>query len=286
MMEDRQLNFVLATDSKIVSINSLYGAKIGWNAGKPFPQLYRSQGAMKFEREVREQLLALHLDQDWIDWFKTTKNFSMTVNFILRSGVSRRDVSNCDKALIDTITRFVKYDLGCDDFDDSMFADVHFYKSVIPQGVKEYCCVQIKESTHEIRFDYIPKPEKIWYWNETTEKPELPKIPKRRKKGEIYLEEVEDRSTANTFVYVLDPERKEIITPELFFEIAQCNSMILNNASGFLYVGILGGPEDWKSKWKDIEFLKKSLDQSKNIYSGINCELINSTDDILTWLKQ
>ena len=275
----KQLNFVLATDSKIVSINSLYGAKIGWKAGRPFPQLYRSAGAMRFEREVREQLLALHLDADWANWFKTTKQFSMTVNFILRTGISRRDVSNCDKALIDTITRFIKYDLGCEDFDDSLFTDVHFYKSTIPQGQKEYCCVQIKESTHDMRFDIIPKPERLWFWEGCEEKPGLPKIPKRRKKGEIYLEEVENKEQANTLIYIITPNTN--LTPELVYQIAEDKNAILNSGQGFFYLGVLG-----KGEQEGLEFLKKELKQAHEKYSGIVCEDINNTDDILKWLQK
>lgn len=278
----KQLNFVLATDSKIVSINSLYGAKIGWKAGRPFPQLYRSQGAMRFEREVRDQLLALHLDQEWVNWFKTTKHFSMTVNFILRTGVSRRDVSNCDKALIDTITRFIKFDLGCEDFDDSLFSDVHFYKSTIPQGSKEYCCVQITESTHEIRFDIIPKPERLWFWEMNKSKPTLPKVPKRKKKGETYVEEVEDKEQANTFIYYLDPSIE--LTPELFFKLSEEKTNILRNGSGFLYIGVLGSEEDWRNN-NQLNFLINEFKKANEQYSGIKLEILTSgVEQSLEWL--
>ena len=279
----RQLNFVLATDSKIVSINSLYGAKIGWKAGRPFPQLYRSAGAMRFEREVREQLLALHLDAEWVNWFKTTKQFSMTVNFILRTGISRRDVSNCDKALIDTITRFIKYDLGCDDFDDSLFTDVHFYKSTIPQGQKEYCCVQIKESTHDMRFDIIPKPEKLWFWEGCEDKPALPKIPKRRKKGEVYLEEV-SKDQANTILYILTPNTN--LTPELFYRIAEDKNSILNGAQGFFYLGVLGSKDEWGEKLEQLNFLISEINAGHEIYSGVIYQKLKDINDVLEWLQQ
>ena len=279
----KQLNFVLATDSKIVSINSLYGAKVGWKAGRPFPQLYRSQSAMRFEREVRDQLLALHLDKEWVDWFKTTKHFSMIVNFILRTGVTRRDVSNCDKALIDTITRFIKYDLGCEDFDDSLFSDVHFYKSTIPQGNKEYCCVQITESTHEIRFDVIPKPEKLWFYGDL--RPDLPKVPKRKKKDTVYLEEVVDKSMANTLIYYLTPETE--LTPELFYKISEDKTRILKNSAGFLYLGILGTAEDWGERQNLLDFLMQEFQKAHEIYSGIGCqELGEDVNNSLTWLQQ
>ena len=272
----KQLNFVLATDSKIVSINSLYGAKVGWKAGRPFPQLYRSQSAMRFEREVRDQLLALHLDQEWVEWFKNTKHFSMTVNFILRTGVSRRDVSNCDKALIDTITRFIKYDLGCEDFDDSLFADVHFYKSTIPQGNKEYCCVQICESTHEIRFDVIPKPETLWFYGDL--RPNLPKVPKRKKKGETYLEEAVDKDHANTFVYYITPDTE--LTPELFYKIAEDKTRILKNGAGFLYLGVM------RFSSEHLKFLKEEFKIAHEQYSGIIFQEIGDVDDSLPWLLQ
>lgn len=279
----KQLNFVLATDSKIVSINSLYGAKVGWKAGKPFPQLYRSQSAMRFEREVREQLLALHLDEEWVEWFKNTKHFSMTVNFILRTGVSRRDVSNCDKALIDTITRFIKYDLGCEDFDDSLFSDVHFYKSTIPQGSKEYCCVQICESTHEIRFDVIPKPEKLWFYREDL-KPELPKIPKRKKKDVVYLEEVSEKENSNTIIYYLTPDQE--LTLELFYKISEDKTRILKNGSGFLYLGIIG-IETWPEELKPhINFLISEMKIAHEQYSGIEYQCLDNVEQSLNWLQK
>lgn len=279
----KQLNFVLATDSKIVSINSLYGAKIGYKAGRPFPQLYRSQAAMRFEREVRDQLLALRLDQEWVEWFKTTKHFSMTVNFILRTGISRRDVSNCDKALIDTITRFIKFDLGCEDFDDSLFSDVHFYKSTIPQGSKEYCCVQITESTHEMRFDIIPKPERLWFWEGSNLRPDLPKVPKRKKKGVSYVEEVETRDLANTFIYYLEPNTN--ITPEFLFKLSEEKTIILRNGTGFLYLGVLGNEEDWKENKSLLSFLDTEFKKANEQYSGIKLEYLpKDVNQSLEWL--
>lgn len=280
----KQLNFVLATDSKIVSINSLYGAKIGYKAGRPFPQLYRSQAAMRFEREVRDQLLALRLDQEWVEWFKTTKHFSMTVNFILRTGISRRDVSNCDKALIDTITRFIKFDLGCEDFDDSLFSDVHFYKSTIPQGSKEYCCVQITESTHEMRFDVIPKPERLWFWKGCTKKPDLPKVPKRKKKGEIYLEEVQNKQDANTYMYILDSSTA--LTPELFFKLSEDKTNVLRRSSGFLYIGLLD-LENWGDENKKLlEFLINEFNEANKQYSGIKLEVLEDINESMVWLQK
>lgn len=280
----KQLNFVLATDSKIVSINSLYGAKIGYKAGRPFPQLYRSQAAMRFEREVRDQLLALRLDQEWVEWFKTTKHFSMTVNFILRTGISRRDVSNCDKALIDTITRFIKFDLGCEDFDDSLFSDVHFYKSTIPQGSKEYCCVQITESTHEMRFDVIPKPERLWFWEGCTKRPDLPKVPKRKKKGEIYLEEVQNKQEANTYMYILDSSTA--LTPELFFKLSEDKTNVLRRSSGFLYIGLLD-LESWTDENKKLlEFLINEFNEANKQYSGIKLEVLEDINESMIWLQK
>lgn len=280
----KQLNFVLATDSKIVSINSLYGAKIGYKAGRPFPQLYRSQAAMRFEREVRDQLLALRLDQEWVEWFKTTKHFSMTVNFILRTGISRRDVSNCDKALIDTITRFIKFDLGCEDFDDSLFSDVHFYKSTIPQGSKEYCCVQITESTHEMRFDVIPKPERLWFWEGCTKKPDFPKVPKRKKKGEIYLEEVQNKQDANTYMYILDSNTA--LTPELFFKLSEDKTNVLRRSSGFLYIGLLD-LENWRDENKKLlEFLINEFNEANKQYSGIKLEVLEDINESMIWLQK
>lgn len=270
-MESKELNVVIKTKSKIVSINSLYGVKIIYKAGRPIPQMYRSAGAMAFEREIRDQLIALKLGQDWIDFFSNTRSFSMTVNFILRTGISRRDVSNMDKALIDTVTRFIHDDLGVETFDDSLFADVHFYKSLLKSGANEYCCIQIKESTHNLNFSSSPKPDKVWFSSGDI----VVEKPKRKKKDINYIETVTNKEDADTLVYIITPETK--IEPSLFIDITKTIDRINYLESGFVYV-----------VFKDVD----DIPGFEDIRAEINklgthgrMEKVNKVEDVLEWMK-
>lgn len=266
----KELNVIIKTKSKIVSINSLYGVKIAYNAGRPYPQMYRSASAMAFEREIRDQLLALKLGQDWIDFFRNTRSFSMTVNFILRTGISRRDVSNMDKALIDTVTRFIHDDLGVDTFDDSLFADVHFYKSLLKSGANEYCCIQIKESTHNLSFGVTPKPDKVWFSGGEFE---ISK-PKRKKKDVHYIETVTDKDDADTWVYIITPETK--IEPSLYIDITKTIDKINYLESGFVYVVLKDVDE-----FPGFENIRAEIDK---LGTHGKIEKLDNLSDVLKWL--
>lgn len=274
-----ELSFILATDTKIVSINSLYSVKIAYIAGHPRPQMYKSASAQRFAREVTDQLRALHLGPEYIDWFNNTKAFSMTVNFVLKAGMKRRDVSNMDKLLIDTITRYIHDDLGVSNFDDSLFSSVQFFKSELPKSKKEYCIVQIRESSDNLRFDMVPIPETIWFWDKEL-KIEIPEIPKRRKKGVRYFSEREDRDGANTFVYILTPSN---FSPTIFADILQDLDQIILGSTGFLCLGIIGEEKDWDKDWAWIQTIKSR-------FSGSGCrrvkaEEIKDKNEILKWLE-
>ena len=277
--EQKELNILISTDTKIVSINSLYSVKVAYIAGHPRPQMYKSAAAQKFAREVTDQLRALHLGPDYVEWFKNTKAFSMTVNFVLKAGIKRRDVSNMDKLLIDTITRYVHDDLGVDTFDDSLFSSVQFFKSELPKSKKEYCIVQIRESTDNLRFDMVPIPETIWMWDKNMQI-NIPAIPKRKKKGVRYFEVKEDRNGANTYVYILSPEN---FSPSIYTDILQDLDQLILGSTGFLCLGILGKESDWENNWAWIQTLK-----SRFLGSGcrrVRAEEINDKDDILKWLE-
>ena len=131
-----------------------------------------------------------------------------------------------------------------------------------------------------MRFDVIPKPERLWFWEGCTEKPELPKIPKRRKKGEIYLEEVENKEQANTILYILTPETK--LTPELFYRIAEDKNAILNSGQGFFYLGVMRLEDESGS----LDFLKNEINSAHENYSGIVCKEIKNVAEVLEWLQQ
>lgn len=274
-----ELSFIISTDTKIVSINSLYSVKVVYIAGHPRPQMYKSASAQKFAREVTDQLRALHLGPEYIEWFRNTKAFSMTVNFVLKAGIKRRDVSNMDKLLIDTITRYIHDDLGVETFDDSLFSSVQFFKSELPKSKKEYCIVQIRESTDNLRFDMVPIPETVWMWNQE-QKLDIPEIPKRKKKGVRYFEVREDKEGANTFVYILSPET---FSPGIYSDILQELDQIILGSTGFLCLGILGVESDWGENWAWIQTLKTRFSGSE--CRRVKAEEINDKNDILKWLE-
>lgn len=274
-----ELNFIISTNTKIVSINSLYSVKVVYIAGHPRPQMYKSASAQKFAREVTDQLRALHLGPEYIEWFRNTKAFSMTVNFVLKAGIKRRDVSNMDKLLIDTITRYIHDDLGVETFDDSLFSSVQFFKSELPKSKKEYCIVQIRESTDNLRFDMVPIPETVWMWNQE-QKLDIPEIPKRKKRGVRYFEVREDKEGANTFVYILSPET---FSPGIYSDILQELDQIILGSTGFLCLGILGVESDWGENWAWIQTLKTRFSGSE--CRRVKAEEINDKNDILKWLE-
>lgn len=274
-----ELNILISTDTKIVSINSLYSVKVIYVAGHPRPQMYKSSNAQKFAREVTDQLRALHLGQDYIDWFTNTKAFSMTVNFVLKAGIKRRDVSNMDKLLIDTITRYIHDDLGVSEFDDSLFSSVQFFKSELPKSKKEYCIVQIRESTDNLRFDAVPIPETVWCWDREN-KLDIPPTPKRKKKDVRYFTEMESRDGANTFVYILSPSN---FSPQIYADILQDLDQIILGSTGFLCLGILGEEEDWGDNWAWIQTMKDRFLGSE--CRRVKAENIKDKNDILKWLE-
>ena len=274
-----ELSFIISTDTKIVSINSLYSVKVVYIAGHPRPQMYKSASAQKFAREVTDQLRALHLGPEYIEWFRNTKAFSMTVNFVLKAGIKRRDVSNMDKLLIDTITRYIHDDSGVETFDDSLFSSVQFFKSEKKKKKKEYCIVQIRESTDNLRFDMVPIPETVWMWNQE-QKLDIPEIPKRKKKGVRYFEVREDKEGANTFVYILSPET---FSPGIYSDILQELDQIILGSTGFLCLGIPGVESDWGENWAWIQTLKTRFSGSE--CRRVKAEEINDKNDILKWLE-
>lgn len=291
--ERKELKILLSVDKKIVSVNSMYMPGIKYVGGRPKPYIYKSPKAIEFSKNIRDQLIALDLS-DYVDWLRNTKLFSVTISFIVKSGITRKDVQNMDKSLLDDITRYIKEDLGVDRFDDSLFTSVHFYKSVIPKAEKEYCCIQIVESTDNLRFDEIEEPERFFLGGtcaETKWREEL--IPELTKRGYTYfnpvvpdwtpeckeIEDIEKSEKCNTHLYILTPEMKGVYSvAEVINSAWEC----ISGGSGFVYFGILGTQEDWgKAQHKSLQAV---LDMVNNIGSGssrIKAGWIKEPKDVL-----
>lgn len=267
MNNRKELKFLLTVSEKVVSVNSLYQAGLKYIAGKPRPYVYKNPKAIKLENEILDQLRALDLS-DYIDWLKNTKQFTITISFIVKTNVTRRDVQNMDKQLIDVITKYIKEDLGVDKFDDSLFTSVHFYKSIIPKAQKEYCCVQIVESKEQIRLDQTEKPEKVLILGGE----DIPAITKLFSEGELTQGTLEDHDTE---FYLITPETfKPDIAAKMINSVWEC----LSRGSGFVWIGILES-----DMWE--ESLQATLDLINNIAQGssrIRAKYIKDPKEILS----
>lgn len=229
----KELNIVISSREKIVSINSLYNVRINYVGGRPVPKMYKSPKAQRFADEARKQLIAVKIDEDTKQWLTETKKFHMSIEFILGSGINRRDVSNCDKLVIDQVTAWIRDDLGVADFDDSLLSDVYFKKSYIPKADKEYCCIRLIESTRNLNI-VIEKPSKIWF-NEFGDKFTFPPIPKRKKKNVNYAEKVEEKDQSDTKIYIINKD-SVINNPFLISDIESDGYKCAVDGIGFVFV--------------------------------------------------
>ena len=114
------LNLVLTVSSKLISVNELYKAKIITKGGRTYPTLYKNPKAVKVSEEIRNQLLSVDFSK-YIKWLSKTKKYFITINFVLKSGISQRDCANFEKIMCDDLVKFIKNDLGITHFDDSEF---------------------------------------------------------------------------------------------------------------------------------------------------------------------
>lgn len=283
-MTKKELKFFL-TVTKVISVNDLYKAGLKYVGGKPKPYIYKNPKADRMALEITEQLRAIDFS-DYLDWLRNTKQFTITISFVLKSNITRKDVQNLDKSVIDIITKFIKEDLGISKFDDSLFTSVHFYKSIIPKASKEYCCVQIVESKDKLIVDSSEAPKKFFLggtvagdnWRKDL-------IPKLEEKGLEYFDPViegewgeedrkreeEEKELCDTKLFLITPRMKGVYS---IAEIINEAWKIMTSGNGFLYFGILGSKEDyeehsWKSLIATMELVKEIGQGNSRIKTGI-----------------
>lgn len=162
MKKELNLVITLGKDFKLPSVNALYKAGLKYVGGRPIPYIYKDASVKKLEALVDDQLRAIDFSEH-IGWIRETKQFSVTNQYILKSGVHRRDVDNMTKAVVDFLTRFIKNELGVSGFDDALFSEMHLYKSIIPKSEHEYLCMRITPSQHNMFFNQIEKPKQILF---------------------------------------------------------------------------------------------------------------------------
>ena len=155
---NKEINVVISLSDKIVSINALYRAGIKYVGRRAVPFIYKTEIAKKMGAQIMEALRSI----DWephLDWLRETKYFTVTQNYVFKTGINRRDVENGSKGISDFVVKFIHDELGITTFDDSKFSDLHLYKNILPGSDNEYICLSIRPSTYEMRYDKLQKPQ-------------------------------------------------------------------------------------------------------------------------------
>lgn len=289
----KELKILVQLKSKFVSVNSLYKSRVTYKAGRPIATVYKNPKAVQVESEIREQLRAVDFSE-YLDWLKDTPGFKLQIQFIFKKSVTTSDSSNYIKNLEDILTRFIKDELGVENYDDSKHTEIYAVKSVIPKSKHEYALISLSESKCNLRFDEIEEPERFFLGGtcaETKWREEL--IPELTKRGYTYfnpvvpdwtpeckeIEDIEKSEKCNTHLYILTPEMKGVYSvAEVINSAWEC----ISGGSGFVYFGILGTQEDWgKAQYKSLQAV---LDMVNNIGSGssrIKAGWIKEPKDVL-----
>ena len=254
-----ELKIVVQINQRFVSVNALYKARVMTVKGKPVAAVYKNPKANEIEREIREQLKEVDFSQ-YKDWLKNTPGFKLHVQFIFKKNVTRSDTSNYLKSLEDIWTRFVKYDLGIDNYDDSKHVEISAVKSIIPKSKHEYALIYLTESKFNVRFDQIDKPEKFWVGSELDEyKKEIKKELKARKLKMI--DKLEEKDRCNSLLYILTPNSKNLITETTNIINVVWESIVSDY--GFVFIGVL-------EKEDITPDLKTQLDEFINLVKNIS----------------
>lgn len=269
--EPMTLNLALTIGGKIVSINDLYKARLVYVGGKPKPAIYKNPKAKEVSAEIFRQLSSVDLTP-WIPWVESTKAFKISIQFVVKTGISRRDTENLGKSIIDTVVRHIRTYSGITHFDDSEFLEVYFTKSIIPGARHEYALINLSESNHNPRFDYIPSPKKFYIGGEMGEGWREEIMGELEKKGkEWYVPELdlwsperwsmEREKGCNTELYIFDLGKWEERKEEFRSILGKLREFsLLKPHDRFLYVGWegtlgIGGEERWLG-----EEIQKSLE--------------------------
>ena len=235
----KEINILITLEKlKFLSVNAIYKAGQVLRGGKLVPYIYKDSTAKKFESIVDDQLRAIDFSEH-LDWLRETKRFTVTQQYILKSGINRRDVGNLEKLVSDCCVRFIKNELKITHFDDSEFTDVHLYKSTIPGSQNEYLCIKIAPSSHNIRFDQIEKPEQILIHFRGNQDWETKDYKNAFKELSLKYQlcttdkKIKDHNTDVIYINSEDPDFTEQIVDLMDF-------IYLHKDSGFVFVGIFG----------------------------------------------
>ena len=292
MKKPESLQFILSA-SKILSVNSLYNAKIVGNGKKSFATIYKSGEAKKTEAYIKDQVAALGELPAWIT--KDTR-FDMVITVIFRSGLLRRDLDNTIKLIQDGIFRAIGVN-------DSHVMSIKAYKTLCPDIPEEKVCIQLSEAVGEPRFDKLtedlPCPSRIFLggtcagdpWRETL-------IPELDKLGVSYfnpvvenwtpeciaIENAEKETKCDCELYILTPRMKGV------YSVAEMVSAAYESAVGHygsVLIGVLGKEEDWgKDLWKSLEATLGLISQISGGSPRIKASFIETPLDVLGWIQK
>lgn len=272
--KNNELMFVLSLRNKIVSVNDLYKARIGYKGGRPYPVIYKSERAKNLSREIREQLRALDISEHK-EWLSNTKKINLTIQFVFKTGIGKRDTSNQCKLIEDQIVQFLKHEGGIEEYDDVRHIEVHLYKSIIPKSQEEYVCVRLSPSYFDTRFDRVEEPEKVslkgikntdaWYkpLKEAIKQVGLKSYDPTTSKSKNPEKELDK---CNVDVIIIGKDKLSItLSAKIASKIVKKHS----NPSGFLKIGIWGNVDYWKDKYEEVNKLYEYLSELSKGFNGI-----------------
>ena len=182
------------------------------------------------------------------------------------------------------MTRFIREDLGVEEYDDKLNVEISAVKSIIPKSQCEYACITLSESNFNVRLDQIDTPHRFFLGGTTAETGwrDLV-IPELEKRGLEYFDprvedwneearkrEEEEKDKCDTMLFLITPEMKGIYS---IAEIINSTWQVLISGSGFVYFGILGTLEDygepmWRSLMATLEMVREIAQGNSRIKAG------------------
>lgn len=264
MKKPESLQFVLSA-SRILSVNSLYNAKIVGNGSKSFATIYKSGEAKKTEAYIKDQVKAIGELPGWIN--KDTK-FDMIITVIFRSGLLRRDLDNTIKLIQDGIFRAL-------DINDSHVMSIKAYKTLCPNIPEEKVCIQLSEAVGEPRFDKLteelPRPHSVCIMGSV----DSSSLKKDLEKKGVKIENSEDNSECEIYLITSDD-----LSVSLASKIIASSFESSIGRYGAVFVGILGESNS------EVEEFMKTINQISSGSPRVKASLIESPSELLGWLKK
>ena len=291
MKKPNSIRFILSA-SKILSVNSLYAAKLVYKTPRrPIATIYKSGEAKRTEAYVKEQVEHLDIENNY-PWINKKTVFTMTIKVIFKSGLYLRDLDNCLKLLQDSIFRALQ-------INDSHVVEIYASKSLCPEIQEEKILVELSEYVGEPRFDVIseplPVPTMIFLGGTCAGDPWREQIiPELEKRGFEYFNpvvsnwtpecvEIENKMKneyCDSHLYVLTPSMKGVYS---IAEIINSAWEVKEHNFGSCIVGVMGTEDDWgTAQWKSLNatlgLLKNIGGESPKIVAKFiedPCELLN-----------